>query len=285
MARPGVSAVIITRDAERLLGDVLGALRWCDETLVVDSGSTDRTIEIARAHGARIVHHPFEGFGAQKQFAADQAAHDWVLAVDADEIVTPALAREIEAALQGVAAGDTRHVAFELPRSLVFLGRLMRHGGEYRTPQLRLFHRRHGRYTPALVHERIVVEGSVGRLQADMLHDSYASLDDYFEKFNRYTSAAARMLAGRGDPIGVTTVVLRFPVTFLQQYFIRAHVLNGYQGFLWALLAAMYPVIKYAKARELQRGAGGRMATPPQDVDHPAGDAPGAARQPPDRAG
>lgn len=255
-ARPGVSAVIITRDAERLLGEVLAALAWCDETLVVDSGSTDGTLAIARAHGARVLHHAFEGFGPQKQFAAEQAAHDWVLAVDADEVVTPELARDIQAALAQVGAGTVPHVAFELPRSLVFLGRLMRHGGEHRTPQLRLFDRRHGRYTPALVHERIVVGGPVGRLQGVLLHDSYAGLDDYFDKFNRYTTAAAQMLAQRGTRIGAATVGLRFPATFLQQYFIRGHVLNGYQGFLWSLLAAMYPVVKYAKARELLRESG-----------------------------
>lgn len=253
MSRVPLSAVIITRDAERLLGEVLAALAWCDETLVVDSGSTDRTVAIARAHGARVIEHPFEGFGTQKQFAVEQAAHDWVLAIDADEVVTPELAREIEATLEQVAAGTVRYVAFELPRSLVFLGRLMRHGGEYRTPQLRLFHRSHGRYTPALVHERVVVRGSVGRLQGDMLHDSYAGLEDYFEKFNRYTTAAARMLAQRGDDIGVAKVVLRFPGTFLHQYFVRAHVLNGYPGFVWSLFAAMYSVVKYAKARELRR--------------------------------
>ena len=196
-ARPPLSAVVITRDAERLLDEVLAALAWCDETLVVDSGSTDDTVAIARRHGARVIVHPFEGFGAQKQFAVDQAAHDWVLAIDADEIVSPELAQEIEATLQGVAAGTVHDVAFELPRSLVFLGRLMRYGGEYRTPQLRLFHRGHGRYTPALVHERVIVDGAVGRLRGDMLHDSYAGLHDYFEKFNRYTTAAAQTLADR----------------------------------------------------------------------------------------
>lgn len=251
--RPPVSAVIITRDAERLLDTVLAALAWCDERLVVDSGSTDRTVAIAQAHGARIIVHPFEGFGAQKQFAVEQAAHDWVLAIDADEIVSPALAREIEATLQGVAAGTVRDVAFELPRSLVFLGRLMRYGGEHRTPQLRLFDRRHARYTAALVHERVIVEGPVGRLRGEMLHDSYAGLDDYFDKFNRYTTAAARTLAERRSAIGVATVVFRFPLVFLQQYLVRAQVLNGYRGFLWSLLAAMYTVVKYAKARELRR--------------------------------
>ena len=194
-SRPAVSAVLITRDAERLLAEVLAALGWCDETLVVDSGSTDRTVAIAQAHGARVIRRPFDGFGPQKQFAAEQAAHDWVLAIDADEIISPELAREIQATLHAVGAGTVRDVAFEIPRSLVFLGRLMRYGGEHRTPQLRLFDRRHGRYTPALVHERVVVDGPIGRLRCEMLHDSYAGLDDYFEKFNRYTTAAAQMLA------------------------------------------------------------------------------------------
>ncbi|MBA3890559.1 MAG: glycosyltransferase family 2 protein, partial [Gemmatimonadaceae bacterium] len=255
-ARPPLSAVLITLDAERLLADVLAALAWCDEIIVVDSGSTDRTVEIARANGARVIVHPFAGFSAQKQFAVEQAAHDWVLAIDADEIVSPELAREIQGTLGQVAAGTLPHVAFEVPRSLVFLGRLMRHGGEFRTPQLRLWNRHHGRYTPALVHERVLVEGQVGRLEGEMLHDSYAGLDDYFDKFNRYTTAAARELAARNADVGVAKVVFRFPLTFFQQYFVRGHVLNGYPGFLWALFSAMYPVVKYAKARERRRQGG-----------------------------
>jgi glycosyltransferase involved in cell wall biosynthesis len=247
-----VSAVIITRNAERLLGRVLDALRWCDEILIVDSGSTDSTIPIARIAGAAVIEkHDFEGFGPQKAFAVSQARNDWVFVVDGDEIVTEELRGEIEARVGRGA--DERFVGFEVPISLVFLGRLMRHGGEYRMPHLRLFDRRHGNYNANRVHERVELDGPVGRLEHHMLHDSYASLEAYFEKFNQYSTAAAADLAARGRSAGVLTIALRLPLTFLRQYILRLHVLNGYPGFLWSLLSAFYPVVKYAKLRELRR--------------------------------
>ena len=248
MPRPPISAVLITRDAERLLGDVLTALAWCEEIVVVDSGSADRTLEIAKAHRARVLHHDFAGYGPQKAWAVTQATHDWVLVVDADEVVAPELAREIESRLNGDAA---TYAGYEIPISLVFLGRLMRHGGEYRMPHLRLYDRRRGNYNQNRVHERVELDGPVGRLQHHMLHDSYGSIEAYFDKFNAYTTAGARDLEARGKSAGVATVVLRFPLTFIRQYLLRGHILNGYPGFIWSLFSAMYPVVKYAKLREM----------------------------------
>lgn len=248
LPRPPVSAVLITRNADRLLGEVLTALAWCDEILVVDSGSSDRTLEIAKAHDARTLHHGFEGYGPQKAWAVTQATHDWVLVVDADEIVTPELAREIESRLERDAAA---HAGYEIPISLVFLGRLMRHGGEYRMPHLRLYDRRRGNYNQNRVHERVELDGPVGRLEQHILHDSYGSIEAYFNKFNDYTTAGARDLKARGKTASVATVVLRFPLTFIRQYFLRGHILNGYPGFVWSLFSAMYPAVKYAKLREL----------------------------------
>ena len=207
-------------------------------------------MEIARAHGARILSHEFEGYGPQKAWAVSQATHDWVLVIDADEIVTPELQREIETRLERDAA---THAGFEIPISLVFLGRLMRHGGEYKMRHLRLYDRRRGNYNQNRVHERVELDGPVGRLGHHMLHDSYGSIAAYFEKFNDYTTAGARDLKARGKSAGVGTIVLRFPMTFIRQYFIRGHVLNGYPGFIWSLFSAMYPVVKYAKLRELDR--------------------------------
>src|SRR4051794_1871614 len=135
MTRPPISAVLITRNAERLLDQVLSALSWCDEIVLVDSGSDDRTVDIAQQHSARVIPHAFEGYGAQKAFAVDQAKHDWVLVVDGDEIVTPSLRKEIESRLARDAGA---FAGYEIPISLVFLGRLMRHGGEYKMPHLRL---------------------------------------------------------------------------------------------------------------------------------------------------
>src|SRR5690242_20586901 len=165
LPRPPLSAVLITRDAERLLAEVLAAVKWCDEILVVDSGSADRTIEIARNAGARVLRHEFEGYGRQKAWAVTQAANDWVLVIDADEIVTPELRREIERRLERDAGS---YAGYEVPISLVFLGRLMRHGGEYKMRHLRLYDRRRGNYNANRVHERVELNGPIGRLDEHM---------------------------------------------------------------------------------------------------------------------
>ena len=250
MPRPPDSAVLITRNAERLLAQVLAALQWCDEIVVVDSGSTDRTMDIASSAGARVLRHEFAGYGPQKAWAVTQAKHDWVLVVDADEVVTPELQREIEQRLERDAGS---FAGYDVPISLVFLGRLMKHGGEYRMRHLRLYDRRHGNYNQNRVHERVELDGPVGKLDEHMLHESYGSIESYFDKFNDYTTAGARDLHARGKTAGVATIVLRFPATFIRQYFLRGHVLNGYPGFMWSLFAAMYPVVKYAKLREMTR--------------------------------
>jgi hypothetical protein len=171
-----------------------------------------------------------------------------VLVVDGDEVVTPELRREIERRLEDDGGA---YAGYEVPISLVFLGRLMRHGGEYRMRHLRLYDRRRGNYNQNRVHERVELAGPVGRLQEHMLHDSYGSITAYFDKFNDYTTAGARDLHQRGKTAGAATVVLRFPATFVRHYVVRGHFLNGYPGFLWSLFAAFYPVVKYAKLREL----------------------------------
>jgi glycosyltransferase involved in cell wall biosynthesis len=245
---------LITRDAERLLARVLAALSWCDEILVVDSGSSDETVQVATAAGARVLHHDFEGYGPQKAWAVMQAKHDWVLVVDGDEVVTPELRGEIE---QRLDRDGGAYAGYEIPISLVFLGRLMRYGGEYRMPHLRLYDRRRGNYNQNRVHERVELNGAVGRLNAHMLHDSYGSITAYFDKFNDYTTAGARDLHQRGKQAGMATIMLRFPATFVRHYFIRGHMFNGYPGFLWSAFAAIYPVVKYAKLRELYRRPGG----------------------------
>jgi glycosyltransferase involved in cell wall biosynthesis len=233
-----------------LLAPVLASLKWCDEIVVVDSGSADGTMRIAAESGARVLRHEFEGYGAQRVWAANQAKHDWILFVDGDEIVTPELQREIE---QRLASDGDSYAGYEIPISLIFLGRLMRHGGEYKMPHLRLYDRRRGNYNLNRVHERVELQGRVGRLENHMLHDSYGSIEAYFAKFNDYTTAGARDLHARGKSASAATVIMRFPTTFIRQYFLRGHILNGYPGFIWALFSAMYPVVKYAKLREMAR--------------------------------
>lgn len=207
-------------------------------------------MDIGRQRGARVLSHEFEGYGPQKAWAVSQAKHDWVLVIDADEIVTPELKSEIEGRLEREAGN---YAGFEIPISLIFLGRLLRHGGEYKMRHLRLYDRRRGNYNQNRVHERVELDGPVGRLEHHMLHDSYGSIAEYFDKFNHYTTAGARDLNARGKSASVGLIVLRFPLTFIRQYFIRGHVLNGYPGFIWALFSSMYPVVKYAKLREMQQ--------------------------------
>lgn len=251
-SNPPVSAVMITYNSARMLPAVLQALDWCSEVIVVDSGSTDSTLAIAQQRGCRVIYRPFDGFGTQKGFAVEQARTDWVLVVDADELVTPELRDEIRQQLARADTGELPYHGFEVPISLVFLGRLMRYGAEYKMPHLRLFNKRYGNYNTARVHEDVVLAGPVGRLDNHMLHDSYGSLHEYFEKLNRYTTAGAQEMLSRGRNGSIGQIAFRLPITFLKEYLLRQNILNGYAGFLWSLFSAIYPVVKYAKLRELQ---------------------------------
>jgi glycosyltransferase involved in cell wall biosynthesis len=249
-SRQPVSAVIITMNEAVNIERCLDSVRWCDEIVVVDSGSSDATVEIARRHGCLVSVRPFAGYGDQKRFAVDLASHDWVLSIDADEVITPALRDELLAFL-GKGGGDAAGV--EIPRTMVFLGRKFTHGAEHASPLLRMFRRSLGGFTPAAVHERIDVRGRVTRCGGEMLHYSYVSIEQYLQKFNAYTTAAARMQHAQGKRISAASVALAFPLGFLRQYLLKGNFLNGYPGFLWAFLSAVYPVVKYAKLRELSR--------------------------------
>lgn len=242
-----ISAVMITYNSERILSEVLSSLSWCDEIVVVDSGSTDRTLSIANRFGCRIIHRDFDGFGMQKGFAVRQAKNDWVFVVDADEVVTPDLRDEICARV----GHEPTIVGYKVPISLIFLNRLMRYGGEYKMPHLRLFNRQYGTYNVNRVHEDVLIVGNLGKLHHHSLHYSYGSLHEYFDKFNRYTTAGARDLQSRNKQTGIAKIVFRMPFSFIREYFLKLNVLNGYPGFLWSLFSSIYPVVKYAKLLEI----------------------------------
>lgn len=242
-----ISAVMITYNSERMLAEVLQSLAWCDEIVIIDSGSTDHTLAIAEEFGCRVMHRDFDGFGTQKGFAVRQAKNDWVFVVDADEVVTPALRDEI---CQRV-GHEPEVVGYKVPISLVFLDRLMRYGGEYKMPHLRLFNRQYGTYNVSRVHEDVLIQGKLAKLHNHSLHYSYGSLHEYFEKFNRYTTAGAKDLQSRNRKASVAKIVVRMPFSFIREYFVKLNVLNGYPGFLWSLFSAIYPVVKYAKLLEM----------------------------------
>ncbi len=247
MSHP-ISAVLITFNSERVLAQVLAALEWCDEILIVDSGSHDETIAIAERFGCRIIHQPFLGFGPQKRFAVNQAHYNWVLVADADEVVTPALRDEILQML--TRPGPELPAGFNVPVSLVFLGRLMV-GGESKRPQRRLFDRRRGNFNSNMVHEDVILPEPVPHLAHEILHYSYGSIHEYFEKFNRYTTVGATQMHKAGRKAPLWRLIFRFPFSFIREYVVKLNFLNGYAGFIWSLFSAMYPVVKYAKLREM----------------------------------
>ena len=243
-----LSAVLITYNEASVIERTLRALQWCDEIVVVDSGSTDDTVLQCEQCGCRVVYRPFDGYGPQKRFAVAQAQHDWILSIDADEVVTDDLRKEIQQWL----AKEPIYQGFLLPRSLVFMDKRLRFGGQYKAPILRLFHRQYGHFNANQVHESIELNGKTRTLQNQLLHYSYASTEAYFERFNAYTSAGARELHAKGKKSNKLHIFLRFPASFFSIYILKGCVFDGYPGFVWALFSALYPVVKYVKLRELR---------------------------------
>ena len=245
-----ISVVLITFNSEKTLQKVLEAVSWADEIVLVDSGSTDGTLEIAQKFKAKTIYRTFDGYGSQKNFATQQASHDWILSLDDDEILTLELQQEI----QNLDLQGTGYQGFKIPRSLIFLGKLLRFSGEYKRLTLRLFNRKYGNWNAEYVHESVEVNGKVGTLKNQILHYSYRDLTDYFNKFNKYTSLGAKTLAERNKTVSTFKITSRFPTTFLKIYLLKGSCLDGYAGFMWALLTAINPVVKYAKLREMYQG-------------------------------
>jgi glycosyltransferase involved in cell wall biosynthesis len=243
-----LSAVIIARDAAREIADCLESLRFADEIVVVDSGSRDDTVRIAEGYGARVVHREWLGYGRQKQFAVTQARHQWILSLDADERVTPALREAISAELAA-----PRFQAYEMPRCNRFLRRWLRHGEGYPDLSLRLFHRDHARWSDDPIHEKVVADGPVGRLHGDLLHETHTTITEYLAKQNRYTTLQAEQLHARGKRAGVAKLVLSPLLRFIKFYFLRLGFLDGLAGFVHIAIGCFNSFTKYAKLRELQR--------------------------------
>ena len=241
-ARQPLSAVIITLNAASQLEDCLRSVAFCDEIVVVDSGSTDGTRALAEQYGARVVTSKWRGFGPQKQFAVEQAAHDWVLCIDADERVSEELCAAIQAAL--AASGRT---AYRFPRCNRFMGRYLRHGEGYPDWSLRLFDRRHGRWSDDLVHEKVIADGEVGTLAGDLMHDSAETLDSYLAKQNRYTTLAALEAIARGKSAGSLHLLISPVLRFIKFYFVRLGFMDGLPGLVHILIGCGNSFAKYAK--------------------------------------
>jgi glycosyltransferase involved in cell wall biosynthesis len=241
-----ISATIITLNEERNIARAIESLRCCDEVVVVDSGSSDRTRELAEMRGARFLVHPWPGYASQKNFAAEQASHDWILSIDADEALSEALETEILALRQT----DPRHAAYSMPRLAQYLGRWIRHSGWYPDRKIRLYDRRQAAWRGDYVHESVAVRGDVGRLQGDLLHFTCSSLREHLLTMDRYTTLAARELRARGKRIGWRQLLLDPPWAFFRAWVLQRGFLDGLPGLAIAYMAALYSFLKYAKARD-----------------------------------
>jgi glycosyltransferase involved in cell wall biosynthesis len=257
-----LSAILITRNEERDLPACLASLRGvADEIVLVDSGSTDRTRDIARAAGARVFERAWEGFGPQKQFALEQATGDWVLNLDADEGLSPLLQEEI----RGVLSQPTGLSGYELPFHLYFLGRRLRFGGCAREFHVRLFRRAKARYVGGKIHEGITVDGPLGRLRGPVRHESYKTFGEYLEKCNRYTDLIAEKKYAEGKRFAVWHH-LRLPWEWIVRVVFKAGCLDGNAGIIYATLSAYYAWLKhvrliekaaaFAASTEIQEGSG-----------------------------
>lgn len=238
-----LSAILIVQDEESYIADCLASLTGvADEVVVLDGGSSDRTVAIAEARGARVQHRPFDDFGRQKQAALDLAMGDWVLSIDADERLTPALAKEIAAVVADPGALD----GYSIRRELIYLGRRLRFGGTQNDWVLRLARRSAVRFSDSPVHERMIVEGREGRLGATMDHVKYRSLSEHVETIEHYTTLVARERHAAGVRFSVFHL-LRIPAEIWTRLILKGGILDGRVGVIHAAMSAFYTFLKYAK--------------------------------------
>ncbi len=245
----GLSVTLITWNEEGRLRETLEGVAWAREIVVVDSGSSDKTVEIAREFTDKVLFHPWAGYAQQKNFALAQATSPWILSLDADEIVSP----ELQAEIQRVLAHDGPEDGYFVPRKNLFLGRWIRHGRLYPDFQLRLFRRGRGVFRPTKVHEAVEVDGRVGTLQAPLIHQSYRSVDDFVARADRYSTLAAEEALEQGRTGLLRNCGLRPLGRFASMYFLHRGFLDGRHGLLLALLYSYYVFLREAKLWEMSQ--------------------------------
>ena len=242
---PGVTAVIAAHDEAAQIEACIASVEWANEVIVVENDSIDDTVDRARGAGATVISPKFTTIGAARNHAIERAKTPWVLVVDADERCTPELAAEITQ----IVDKPGNHSAFRVPRRNFFLGKQIRHGGWGSDRPIRLF-RKELRYNASLVHEHVEVTGEIGALRNALPHYTYVSLDQYFEKFNRYSRWWAEQNHARGRRGSAAAVVFKPPARFVSMYFLRAGFLDGAHGLVLACLAAASVMAKYARLWE-----------------------------------
>ena len=249
-ARPTISVSLITYNEEENVRDCLESVKWADEIVVVDSLSTDRTVEIARGYTDHIFQRPWPGINAQKSFALQQTTGEWFLNVDADERVPPELAREIQ---EVVRLADRPEAGFTMRRKTWYLGRWITHGGWYPDRKLRLARRGKARYGGVDPHDHLYVDGPVGELRADLHHYTYRDLGDHARRMDQYATVAAQELLRRGARRPLAGMLLHPPARFLKMYLLRLGFLDGAPGLMVAAMTSYYVFLKYARLWELMQ--------------------------------
>ncbi len=242
-----ISATIITFNEEHNIARAMESLRCSDEIVVVDSGSHDRTVEIAEKLGARVIESPWRGYAGQKNFASQHAEHDWILSIDADE----ALSEALEAEIWQLKKAGPQYDGYTMPRMAQYLGRWILHSGWYPDRKIRLFNRARARWVGDYVHESVQVDGTLGHLESNLLHFTCNSLSEHLRTMDRYTTLAAEQLVAQGRPIGWPQMLLDPAWTFFQTYVLKRGFLDGPEGLAIAYMAAFYNFLKYSKARNM----------------------------------
>ena len=245
-----ITAIVITFDEETNVARALESLAWADEIIVVDSESRDRTVEIARRFTERVIIRSWPGYSAQKNFAAEQATHDWIFSLDADEQVSDELRREVEALKR---AGKPAVAGYEMPRLTFYLGRWIRHSGWYPDWKLRLYDRRRARWVGDYVHEGLEVDGATARLTGDLLHFTVDHASAHHLRIDRYTTLVAAQARAQGKRASVASIIFSPLLTFLRSYVFKLGFLDGLQGYAIARFAAHYAFLKNLKLWELSK--------------------------------
>ncbi len=246
-----ISACIIAKDEARDIEDAVRSVSFCDEVLVLDSGSSDATPGLARALGAKVVSTDWPGYAAQKARAARLAANDWVLSIDADERVDDRLKAAIEALRT---AGEPPFAAYEVTRHTFTLGRWIDHGGWYPEWRVRLFDRRRARWGGVDPHDRVETDGPVARIrEGEVRHFTYRSISEHLAQIDRFTTISAREKVARGKTGSLASLLFRPPWRAFRMYVLRLGFLDGRAGLVLATLAGYYVFLKYAKVWEQTR--------------------------------
>lgn len=243
-----ISAVIITHNEENRVRSTLESVKWCDEIIILDSNSTDKTIDICKEYSnCKIFFQPFLGYGLQKELAVEKASNDWVLSLDADEVVTDALRKEIQTILSEPVIQSS---GFYVPITLIFMNKLFRHGSQHKDMHLRLFNKTEGDYDTKNLHETVHVKGFAPELKSEIMHKSFIDIQHYLLKLNDYTSIYARDAFKRGKRTSKSKSIFRFLFEFFRQYILELNFLNGYAGFVWSVFSSYYVFVKLAKLYE-----------------------------------